>query len=547
MSKLLLEIPRLRDRAIQEIPRLRQQLKDYEEFVANEDLTSVDPDCNAVVSLRKLLTAESKGADENSIVDSSDPANDLSASTSALINSLSPPTLNTVSTSQPERTASGTFNGFENEEPNDPEYPMEKVNRVFISRVHGLIERPLIIQAFRCTEDNPSAYYTMVSEERIFSKMPMLRVLFEGKKGGSVKDDDDKIYHDPRISSSLKIKVPGKIVFMHDVIKSGFHDLNMNHGTIAQWPVKKLWLYTSCLVNFWDTKKLSSAISTEADLQNIQILADFLLVSKPDRELMHKQLSSYIKKRKYLPAARCGKTSDNNQQTVSAKRESPYEADTNNKKARYEIIDLTGDDDLRKQKPRAGYIYARERVSRKRGDIYVPGGNSVLHDPDREEPSDWRGDTATEPRHRTDDHMDKRILIQSLTAGGDYEHCLQKVRWVTEESSLLSSLIKGCTTPSEPALESMVNLDDWHEGDVCVSMNWDSIIRHYVAKNNQEAVLIQGWGAELAFKALGPWLERIGKSSEDWVEWEPEVLEKACVVEKFIGVSDRRCGARSLV
>ncbi|TGO83889.1 hypothetical protein BPOR_0579g00080 [Botrytis porri] len=304
------------------------------------------------------------------------------------------------------------------------------------------------------------------------------------------------------------------------------------------WPVKELWLYSSCL---------SSAISTEGDLENIQILADLLLVSKPARELMHKQLSSYIKKPKHLSAARCGKTSDSNQQTISAKRESPYEAKANNKKARYEIIDLTGYDDIIKPKPRAGYIFARERVPKKRGYTYIPVRNIVLHDPDREEPSDWRGDTTAEPSRRTDDHMDKRILIQSLTASGDYEHCLQKVRWVTAESSLLSSLIKGCITPSEPALESMVNLDDWPEEDVCVSVNCDSIVRHYATNNNQEAVMIQGWGVKMAFRALRPWLERIGKNSEHWVEWEPEVLEKACVIEKFIGTNDRRCGARSLV
>ncbi|TGO36126.1 hypothetical protein BHYA_0135g00320 [Botrytis hyacinthi] len=419
MSKFHLEVSRLRDRAIQEIPRLRQQLKDYEEFIAIEDLTSIDPDCNAIVSLRELLRAESKCVDENS-VNSSGVANDHLPSFSALIHPPSSPTLITESASQLERIVSGTFDGFENEESNDPEYPMERVNRVFISRVRHSIESPLIIQAFRCTKENPSAYYTMVSENRIFSKMRMLQVLFGGKKGGSVKDDEDKICHDPKISSKLKIKVPGKIIFMNDVIRSGFHDRNMNHGTIAQWPVKNIWLYSSCLVNFWDTKKLSSAISTEAALENIQILADFLLFSKPDRKLMHKQLSSYIKKRKDSSAARCGETSDNNQQSVSAKRESPYEADTNNKKARYEFIDLTGDDDLRKQKPRAGYIYARERVSSKRGDTYIPGGNAILHDPDREESSDWRVDTATEPSLRTDDHMDKLILIQSLTAGGDY-------------------------------------------------------------------------------------------------------------------------------
>ncbi|TGO47286.1 hypothetical protein BCON_0285g00110 [Botryotinia convoluta] len=509
MSKLRLEISRLRDRAIQEIPRLWQQLKDYEEFIANEDLTSIDPDCDAVVSLRELLRAESIMCRRKQPL------------SSALINPSSPPTLNTDSTSQLERIVNGTFDGFENEEPNDPEYPMERVNQVFISRVRHSIKSPLIIQAFRCTEENPSSYYTMVSEDRIFSSMPMLRVLFEGKKGGSVKDEDDNICHDPRISSKLKIKVPGKIIFMHDVITSGFRDGNMNHGTIAQWPVKKLWLYSSCLVNFWDTKKLSSAISTEVDLEHIQI--DFLLVSKIDREPMHKQLSSYIKKRKDSSAARCGETSDNNQQTIPAKRESPSEADTNSK-ARYKIIDLTGNDDLREQKPRAGYTYARERVSRKRGDTYVPGGLAVLHDPDREEPSDWRGDTATVPSRRTNHHMDKRILIQSLTASGDHELCLQEVRWVTEESSLLSSLIKGCTTPSEPALENLVNLDDWHEADVCVSVNWDSITRQYAAENNQKAVIIQGRSVEIAFKALGPWLERVGKISEDCVEWEPEVL-----------------------
>ncbi|KAF7886817.1 uncharacterized protein EAF02_003464 [Botrytis sinoallii] len=530
MSKLHLEISRLRDRAIQEIPRLRRLINDYEEFVANEDYISIDLDCNAVVELRKLLRTESNGVDEKQ----------------PLIEPLSPPALDAESTSQPGRVTSGAFDGFESEEPNDPKIPvcsiptqsqqkdtvfksMEKVNRVFNSRVPGSIERPLIIQAFRCTEENPSTYYTMVSEDTIFSTIPMLRVLFEGKIGGGVKDDDD-ICHDPERSTKLKIKVPGKIVFIHNVITSEFHDANMNYGTIAQWP------------------KLRSAISTEADLENIRNLADFLLVSKSDREIMHKQLSSYIKKRKYLPAARCGQTSNNNQQTVSAKRESSYEGDTNNKKARYEIIDLTGDDNLRKQKPRAGYIYARERVSRKHEDPYLPGGNAVLHDPDREEPSDWRGDTATGPSSRgTDDHMDKCILIQSLTASVEYEHCLQKVMWVTEESSLLSSLIKGYATPSEPALEGMVNLDDWHEGAVCVSVDWNSVIRYYAVKNNQEAVMIQGWGVEMASKALGPWLERVGKSCEYWVEWEPEVLEKACVVKKFIGATDRRCNTRSLV
>ncbi|KAF7917392.1 uncharacterized protein EAE98_010155 [Botrytis deweyae] len=537
MSKLHLEISRLRDRAIQEIPRLRRLINDYEEFVANEDYISIDLDCNAVVELRKLLRIESKGVDENSVVESSNPANSHVASSSALIEPLSPPALEAEPTSQPGRVTSGAFDGFENEEPNDPKYP-----------VPGSIERPLIIQAFRCTEENPSAYYTVVSEDTIFSTIPMLRVLFEGKIGGGVKDDDDDICHDPERSTKLKIKVPGKIVSIHNVITSEFHDANMNYGTIAQWPVHKLWLYSSCLVDFWDKKKLRSAISTAADLENIRVLADFLLVSKSDREIMHKQLSSYIKKRKYLPAAGCGQTSNNNQQTVSAKRESSYEGDTNNKKARYEIIDLTGDDNLRKQKPRAGYVYARERVSRKHEDPYVPGGNAVLHNPDREEPSDWRGDTATGPSRRgTDDHMDKCILIQSLTASGEYEHCLEKVMWVTEESSLLSSLIKGCTATSEPALEGMVNLDDWHEGGVCISVDWNFVIRHYAVKNNQEAVMIQGWGVEMAFKALGPWLERVGKSSEYWVEWEPEVLEKACVVEKFIGATDRRCNTQSLV
>lgn len=57
------------------------------------------------------------------------------------------------------------------------------------------------------------------------------------------------------------------------------------------------------------------------------------------------------------------------------------------------------------------------------------------------------------------------------------------------QSSLLSSLIKSCIALSEPALESMVNLDDWHEVDVCVIVNWDPMIRHYVAKNQEAAII----------------------------------------------------------
>ncbi|KAJ8064036.1 hypothetical protein OCU04_007877 [Sclerotinia nivalis] len=194
MSNLqLAEALKLRERAIQEIPHLKKLLKDYEEFVDIKDYASVDASCNAVTS-----------EDKDTTTASSDSTNGDRLSPPISLNSLSPSTIPNKDAYEVDTYEPEVYDGFEDEEPCDPSYALDST-----SQFHN---DPLVVQAFRTTKNNPNTYYTVVSEERIFTFMPLLQTLFGAKASSNLKGDEDNACYDPKISKEVKQKTPGKII-----------------------------------------------------------------------------------------------------------------------------------------------------------------------------------------------------------------------------------------------------------------------------------------------------------------------------------------------
>ncbi|KAJ8064037.1 hypothetical protein OCU04_007878 [Sclerotinia nivalis] len=275
------------------------------------------------------------------------------------------------------------------------------------------------------------------------------------------------------------------------------------------------------------------------NLNNIAVLADFLMVPAKRREFMRKRLASHIEQRKAFYAAKREETSGPSQKSTATKRAAPREAVKSNKKTKAKPVDLTKDDDGETQTWAKGHTYPRDIILSNRRDTDVAAGSTTIHDPDRVEPSNWRN-TAISRKSTT-----RKVLIQSLSAKENCQYYLPNISWVAWESKLFSILVKDSSPPSKDAppgygLAKMLVLEDWHEGENCISLQWDEIVRYYATVGNPEAVIIQGWGPEMAFKALEPWLERINRNYKDWVKWKPEVLEKAKVVETFIGSMDQQ-------
>ncbi|TEY49390.1 hypothetical protein BOTCAL_0287g00150 [Botryotinia calthae] len=227
------------------------------------------------------------------------------------------------------------------------------------------INRPTVIQKFALNKDHKppkiitfqsvflkndqeKIRMTEASEAIIFEKLPLIQTLFDLKLNGMMKDDKDQICYDPehaRTERPVLPKVPGKIVYMYDLIQSNSQNRGQDYDQIARWNVGTLWTMIDCLVRFLDGKPLPldskmGLMKKHWDLEliGIEILAVYLGCIEMNNKAVRNALISYMRR---LPTT--GFTNYNSTLERTFEITNHAKVFNGNKSRQPEIIDLTED------------------------------------------------------------------------------------------------------------------------------------------------------------------------------------------------------------
>ncbi|KAF7876752.1 hypothetical protein EAF04_001836 [Stromatinia cepivora] len=189
---------------------------------------------------------------------------------------------------------------------------------------------------------------TKASEATIFDKLPLIRSLFDLKLNGMLKDAKNQLCYDPehaKIDKPALPKVPGKIVYMYDLIESKFQHRRPGYDRIAKWNISTLWTLMDCLVRFLDGKplppdsKMGRAEKHWAiELESIEFLATYLGNTEMGDKAVRSALISYMQRVPTLEPAHSESRLDKEMGT--SKQAKALKVDERKKP---EIVDLTED------------------------------------------------------------------------------------------------------------------------------------------------------------------------------------------------------------
>ncbi|TGO09765.1 hypothetical protein BTUL_0155g00210 [Botrytis tulipae] len=192
---------------------------------------------------------------------------------------------------------------------------------------------------------------TKASEAIIFEKLPLIRELFDSKLNGTLKDDKDQICYDPEHTKTERAafpRIPGKIVYMYNLIQSSFKNRGREYEQIAKWNVGTLWTMIDCLVRFLDGKPLPldskmGLMEKHWDLEliGIEILRIYLGCTKTNDKAVRNELISYMRR---LPTPGFTNSSVSLEKTSETTNHAKIFDEKNSRQA--EIIDLTAEDQI---------------------------------------------------------------------------------------------------------------------------------------------------------------------------------------------------------
>ncbi|KAF7944923.1 uncharacterized protein EAE97_005556 [Botrytis byssoidea] len=192
---------------------------------------------------------------------------------------------------------------------------------------------------------------TKASEAIVFEKLPLIRVLFDSKLNGTLKDDKDQICYDPEHTKTERAalpRIPGKIVYIYNLIQSSFKNRGREHEKIAKWNVGTLWTMIDCLVRFLDGKPLPldskmGLMEKHWDLEliGIKVLAIYLGCTEINDKAVRNELISYMRR---LPIPGFTNSSISLEKTSETMNHAKMFDGKNYRQA--EIIDLTAEDQI---------------------------------------------------------------------------------------------------------------------------------------------------------------------------------------------------------
>ncbi|TGO47288.1 hypothetical protein BCON_0285g00130 [Botryotinia convoluta] len=124
-----------------------------------------------------------------------------------------------------------------------------------------------------------------------------------------------------------------------------------------------------------------------------------------------------------------------------------------------------------------------------------------------------------------------KLVIMSSDKADACRYEVVDSEWVLSESTLLRSIVYDQPHPIEQLgrLKMVIRDDD------SITIKWNEVIGDYARCGKPPAIVIQSWGLDFAFKALGPWFERVTKNSGEWETWSADELINGSKADWFIG------------
>ncbi|KAF5874688.1 uncharacterized protein Bfra_004703 [Botrytis fragariae] len=221
----------------------------------------------------------------------------------------------------------------------------------FAAREDHQRSKLITFQAIFTKNDKEKMNMTQASEAIIFEKLPLIQALFNSKLNGILKDDEDQICYDPEHARTQRPafpKIPGKTVYMYNLIQSSFKNQGREYEQIVKLNIGTLWTMIECLVRFLDGKPLppNSKMGLmekhwDLELIGIEILAIYLGCTEINDRSVRNALVSYMRR---LPTSRLTNSSSTSEKASETTNHAKMFNGNNSRQA--EVIDLTEDDHI---------------------------------------------------------------------------------------------------------------------------------------------------------------------------------------------------------
>ncbi|TGO82129.1 hypothetical protein BPOR_0913g00010 [Botrytis porri] len=209
----------------------------------------------------------------------------------------------------------------------------------------------ITFQATFIKNDKEKVNMTQASQAIIFEKLPLIRVLFDSKLNGTLKDDNDQICYDPEHARTERLafpRIPGKTVYMYNLIQSNLKNKGREYEHIAKWNIGTLWTIIDCLVRFLNGKPLPPDSKMglmekhwDLELIGVEILAIYLGCTEIKEKAVHDALISYMRR---LPTSGFINSSSKLEKTSKTTTHAKMFNRSNSRQA--EIIDLTEENQI---------------------------------------------------------------------------------------------------------------------------------------------------------------------------------------------------------
>ncbi|KAF7956481.1 hypothetical protein EAE96_003820 [Botrytis aclada] len=189
--------------------------------------------------------------------------------------------------------------------------PRLKDRRIYFLKRHETSDVPYLAQT-----EFPD--FITVGEEKFFQMCPFAGFAFNVKRIGMFSDPDDKAIYDPEFTRSKKKCIgKAKIIYLANLIDSTyFHEIRGSQSPyviriLCAWSIEKIWLITRTWVLFVDGKSFEERISSEAELDEVCMLGNFLGANTEVTGLLRKRYRNHKLKELHDNSAKTGNCLEN--------------------------------------------------------------------------------------------------------------------------------------------------------------------------------------------------------------------------------------------
>ncbi|KAF7900855.1 hypothetical protein EAF00_003076 [Botryotinia globosa] len=358
-------------------------------------------------------------------------------------------------------------------------------------------------------------FYTF-GKANIFRKLPLLLTVYRHKLGGSLGDLSDELMYDPDVSAQKNNEHHSIGIYFQALMRSSFMEEQPGHANVTANPARLRHAFFNLglrgtKIDPPDTRKRKYSSLEKPDTRPKLPVKNSKGTAKDLKKLASKESK--------VPPARTRLTRSRKSAPLLSgisrpRLQSPPKISSKNGLVNSSMVkNVTKDHDLR--------------------DDWLLDSQSNTVESQIPKKQQVRSYTYRKEKTVVSPKTLKLVIVSSEKADASrYE--VSDPELALSESTLLRAIVYDKPHPIEQPGRLKMVIRNNHS----ITIKWNEVISDYARRGKPPAIAIQSWGLDLAFKAVGPWFERVAKNSGEWETWSADELVKGSKVDCFIGARD---------